>query len=28
MELFLIKYINKMLKKANYEYDAATHSWC
>ncbi len=28
MELFLIKYINKMLKKANYEYDLATNSWC
>lgn len=28
MELYLIKYINKMLKKASYEYDPATHSWC
>jgi len=28
MELFLIKYINKMLKKAKYEYDSATNSWC
>jgi predicted RNase H-like HicB family nuclease len=28
MELYLIKYINKMLKKANYEYDSATDSWC
>ena len=28
MELFIIKYINKMLKKADYEYDPATKSWC
>ena len=28
MELFLVKYINKMLKKAKYEYDSATNSWC
>jgi predicted RNase H-like HicB family nuclease len=28
MELFLIKYINEMLKKANYEYDSAINSWC
>ena len=28
MDLYLIKYINKMLKKASYEYDAATDSWC
>jgi len=28
MELFLIKYINEMLKKADYEYDSATNSWC
>ena len=28
MELFLIEYINKMLKKAKYEYDPATNSWC
>ena len=28
MELYLINYINKMLKKANYEYDPATNSWC
>ena len=28
MELFLTKYINKMLKKANYEYDSTTNSWC
>jgi len=28
MELYLIKYINKMLKKTNYEYDSATNSWC
>ena len=28
MELYLIKYINKMLKKATYEYDSVTHSWC
>jgi predicted RNase H-like HicB family nuclease len=28
MELFLVKYINKMLKKADYEYDPATNSWC
>jgi predicted RNase H-like HicB family nuclease len=28
MKLFLIKYINKMLKKADYEYDSATNSWC
>jgi predicted RNase H-like HicB family nuclease len=28
MELFLIKYINEMLKKANYEYDSAVNSWC
>ena len=27
MELYLIKYINKMLKKADYEYDTATGSW-
>lgn len=28
MELYLIKYLNKMLKKAKYEYDQATNSWC
>ena len=28
MELYLINYINKILKKANYEYDSATNSWC
>ncbi len=28
MELFLIKYINKMLKKAKYEYDFVINSWC
>lgn len=28
MELYLIKYINKMLKTADYEYDSATNSWC
>ena len=28
MELYLINYINKMLKKANYEYDSAIKSWC
>ena len=28
MELFLIQYINKMLKKADYEYDSATNSLC
>jgi len=28
MELYLTNYINKMLKKANYEYDSATNSWC
>jgi len=28
MELYLIKYLNKMLKKAKYEYDHATNSWC
>ena len=28
MELFLVKYINKMLKKADYEYDPDTNSWC
>ena len=28
MELYLINYINKMLKKANYEFDTVTHSWC
>jgi predicted RNase H-like HicB family nuclease len=28
MELFLIKYINKMLKMTDYEYDSATNSWC
>jgi predicted RNase H-like HicB family nuclease len=27
-ELFLIEYINKMLKKTSYEYDSATNSWC
>lgn len=24
----MIKYLNKMLKKAKYEYDQATNSWC
>ena len=28
MELYLIKYLNKMLIKAKYEYDQATNSWC
>lgn len=28
MELYLIKYINKMLKTATYEYDSGTNSWC
>ena len=28
MDLFLVKYINKMLRKADYEYDSATNSWC
>ena len=28
MELYLIKYINKMLKKASYEHDSGTNSWC
>ena len=28
MELYLVNYINGMLKKANYEYDSATNSWC
>jgi len=28
MELYLIKYINKMLKNADYEYDSSTNSWC
>ena len=28
MELYLNKYINKMLKKAKYEYDSVTSSWC
>lgn len=28
MELYLINCIKKMLKKANYEYDQATDSWC
>ena len=28
MELYLIDYINKMLKKADYEYDSVTNSWC
>ncbi len=28
MELYLTNYINKMLKKASYEYDPATDSWC
>ena len=28
MELYLTNYINKMLKKADYEYDSATNSWC
>ena len=28
MELYLIHYINKMLKKAIYEYDSATDVWC
>ena len=28
MELYLINYISRILKKANYEYDSATNSWC
>ncbi len=28
MELYLFNYINNMLKKASYEYDSATDSWC
>ena len=28
MELYLVKYINKMLKKASYEHDSGTNSWC
>ena len=28
MELYLVKYINKMLKKADYEFDPETNTWC
>ena len=28
MDLYLIKYINKMLKKADYAFDPETNSWC
>lgn len=28
MQLYLVNYINKMLKKASYEYDSVTNSWC
>lgn len=28
MELFIAKYIENLLKKAKYEYDDATNSWC
>ncbi len=28
MKLFINSYIEKLLKKANYEYDKKTKSWC
>lgn len=28
MKLFIVRYIAELLKKANYEYDSATNSWC
>lgn len=28
MKLFINSYIEKLLKKANYEYDEQTKSWC
>ncbi|MDA2922312.1 type II toxin-antitoxin system HicB family antitoxin [Patescibacteria group bacterium AH-259-L07] len=28
MKLFITSYIEELLKKANYEYDKATKSWC
>ena len=28
MELYLTNYIQKMLRKASFEYDPATDSWC
>ncbi len=28
MKLFINSYIEKLLKKANYEYDKKTESWC
>lgn len=28
MRLFISSYIEKLLKKANYEYDKQTKSWC
>ncbi len=28
MKLFITSYIEKLLKKANYEYDKKTKSWC
>ncbi len=28
MKLFILEYIENLLKKAQYEYDSATSSWC
>ncbi len=28
MELYTVNYISKLLKKASYEYDPSTESWC
>jgi len=28
MNLYIVKYIEKMLRQANYEYDEQTRSWC
>ncbi|HCA67375.1 MAG: hypothetical protein UW39_C0016G0028 [Parcubacteria group bacterium GW2011_GWC2_44_17] len=28
MKLFILEYIENLLKKAQYEYDPATSSWC
>ena len=28
MDLYLLKYINRMLKRATYEFDSDTDSWC
>ena len=28
MSLYIVNYVEKMLRRANYEFDAQTNSWC